>query len=407
MKSIVIPAVFLLKLACVTTNCLSADDPTANLPEWKMHTIDRSSTGADGVRLGDVDRDGRLDIATGWEEGGQIRIAFQPQLSEVATPWPSVVVGKVKSPEDAVFIDVDQDGWLDVVSCCEGKQQTVFVHLNPGTPEQVRNPSAWVTEPFLITNQHSRWMFCQPLNERQLVLGSKDPNGQICLLDSGVKPAVARLQKLRTAGWIMSLRTFDIDRDGDMDIVYSDRKGANSGVGWLENSGNDKWTDHQIGGAGMEVMFLDIAIVDQQIMIACNTRNQQIMLMTPRENVTQAWYVRRIAHPVNSGAGKAVAIGDLNGDGQFDLACTCGLAADKFGVYWLSDPGKTAETDKPQRWQFHDISGLKTGEKFDRIELLDIDHDGDLDLLTCEERDNLGVVWYENPLMSGGQLPSR
>ena len=38
------------------------------------------------------------------------------------------------------------------------------------------------------------------------------------------------------------------------------------------------------------------------------------------------------------------------------------------------------------------------GAKFDRIELVDLDDDGDLDLVTTEERDGLGVVWYENPV---------
>ena len=45
-----------------------------------------------------------------------------------------------------------------------------------------------------------------------------------------------------------------------------------------------------------------------------------------------------------------------------------------------------------------DISGTIEGVKFDRIETIDLDGDGDLDVLTCEERDNLGVIWYENPL---------
>ena len=31
------------------------------------------------------------------------------------------------------------------------------------------------------------------------------------------------------------------------------------------------------------------------------------------------------------------------------------------------------------------------------MQLLDLDADGDLDVITCEEVDNLGVVWYENP----------
>jgi len=57
------------------------------------------------------------------------------------------------------------------------------------------------------------------------------------------------------------------------------------------------------------------------------------------------------------------------------------------------------------QWVTHDLSG-PDGIKFDRIELMDVDGDGDLDLLTCEERHRskenpkltgLGVFWYENP----------
>ena len=41
--------------------------------------------------------------------------------------------------------------------------------------------------------------------------------------------------------------------------------------------------------------------------------------------------------------------------------------------------------------------GGQTGVKFDRIAPADLDGDGDMDLITCEERDQLGVIWYENP----------
>ena len=50
----------------------------------------------------------------------------------------------------------------------------------------------------------------------------------------------------------------------------------------------------------------------------------------------------------------------------------------------------------PRRTARRGLSG-PAGVKFDRIELRDLDGDGDLDLITCEERDNLGVFWYENP----------
>jgi hypothetical protein len=52
-------------------------------------------------------------------------------------------------------------------------------------------------------------------------------------------------------------------------------------------------------------------------------------------------------------------------------------------------------------WEWHNISGTE-GIKYDRIEIIDLDNDGDLDILTCEEKygknkQGLGVIWYKNP----------
>lgn len=382
----------LLSIVLILTHVanLQAED------SWPLHIIDASSRGADGVRLGDVDEDGRLDIVTGWEEGGKIRVCLQPLTAGVRKLWPSVRVGAVKSPEDAVFADVNGDGRLDVISCCEGKQQAIFFHLNPGK-DRILQAGAWKTELVKASKDASRWMFCEPLNDGTLIFGSKNPNGQISVFDSASK----QFRRLRSCGWIMSLRGIDVDHDGDHDVVYSDRKGDHRSVGWLENPGDAdaEWPDHLIGGKGQEVMFLDIAETNEQLRIACNTRDGHILDFTPTQDIRSPWSVTRIAHPPNSGLGKAVAFADVDQDGRVDLVCTCGLAENKFGAFWLQQPDTpaTANDEEPQAWKFHDISGTKRGIKFDRIEMLDIDSDGDLDLLTCEERDNLGVIWYENP----------
>ena len=97
--------------------------------------------------------------------------------------------------------------------------------------------------------------------------------------------------------------------------------------------------------------------------------------------------------PDGCGSGKGVAVADINLDGALDVVFTCEHATDgKSGVRWLSYRNSVLDSV----WQDHEISGPE-GVKFDRIELMDLDHDGDQDVITCEERDNLGVIWYENP----------
>lgn len=80
---------------------------------WEMHTIDASSNGADGVKLADINNDGLLDITTGWEEGGITKLYLNPGKSKVKNLWPAVIVGQTPSVEDAVFMDMNNDGILD------------------------------------------------------------------------------------------------------------------------------------------------------------------------------------------------------------------------------------------------------------------------------------------------------
>lgn len=109
-------------LVLLGATALHADPPNDNGP-WKRHTIDATSRGADGAKLADVNGDGLPDITTGWEEGGLIRVYLNPGPVKAKRPWPAVTVGRVGSPEDAVFVDLDGDGALDVVSSCEGSVQ--------------------------------------------------------------------------------------------------------------------------------------------------------------------------------------------------------------------------------------------------------------------------------------------
>ena len=392
--------------------CLCPDLLTGLAKPWKRHTIDSSSKaagklGADGVRLADVNGDGLLDITTGWEQGGAIVVYQNPGPAKARAAWPSVTVGRVVSPEDAMFIDLDNDGNLDVVSSCEGHARTMYIHWSPPKRGDYWNLSAWRTEAIPATKGKQLWMFAAPARldcrgAAELFVSSKGGNASIGFLVRKDPDSLARdaggfeYVKLRSAGWIMSLEPLDMDGDGDTDLIYSDRRGANRGVGWLENPGSatirkpTAWKDHLLGGQGKEVMFLDAADLDgdDDTDIVCTTRSQQLLIF---KKADMKWDVDTLPNPYGLPHGKAVAIGDVNGDGRPDLVHTTNTGGNRKvpGVSWLEQ----AES----KWAVHNIGG-SVGVKFDLIELVDLDKDGDLDAITCEESDNLGVFWYENPL---------
>jgi hypothetical protein len=367
--------------------------------------IDNTSRGADGVRLADVNGDGRLDIVTGWEQGGVIRVYQHPGLSRAAQRWPAVTVATVASPEDAVFVDLDGDGRLDVASCSEGQRRTVQFHFAPRQPERYLTGPTWQSLTVSCTAREQMWMYALPMEidgqrGMDLVVGSKQAGGAIGWLQS---PQDARdvsqwsYHRLRDAGWIMSLEAHDMDGDGDRDVLASDRKQSRRGVFWLENPGvmqarqHGVWKEHAIGGNDREVMFLARGRIGNRssASVACAVSGGELTLFHASGG---KWTSEEIPLPKGYGTGKAVAIGDLDGDGDGDLAFTCENAKGRLaGVGWFEFTG---QEDRP--WQEHALGGPE-GVKFDRIELVDQDGDGDLDLLTCEEAENLGVVWYENP----------
>jgi hypothetical protein len=384
---------------------------------WPRHTIDPADKaagklGADGVRLGDFNDDGLLDITTGWEQGGAIVVYQNPGPAKAKSAWPSVTVGRVASPEDAVFADLDGDGNLDVISSCEGRERTMYVHWAPAKRKDYLKSNAWVTEAIPATKQKQSWMFAEPaqIDGRggvDLFVSSKGANGSIGWLrvdpptSSGRDAGALKFVKLRSAGWIMTLKALDMDGDGDSDLLFSDRKGDKRGVNWLENPGGteaaspEKWTEHIIGGKEHEVMFLSVGDLnhDGARDIVCPTRNGEILLFEGNGN---GWKIHSTPNPFGVPHGKAVAIGDIDNDGRNDLfhVTNTGRNREFPGATWMSQ-----RPDRPwsAKWNVTDVSG-SVGVKFDLVELVDLDGDGDLDAITCEEVDNLGVFWFENPL---------
>lgn len=377
-----------------------------------MHTIDNSYIGADGARP-----DPRAGLEPGefavvWEQSGLTALYTPRRASAAACVWPFEFVGATPSAEDAVAADIDGDGDRDVLVCMEGLERRVTAFINDENAGFVEH--TFDLPPF-------KWMVGAPMDldadgRADLVVGGRfvtqNTQGAMAWLQPGENAAAFNEWNERIiadAGWPMALLAMDMDGDGDDDIVVADRFGATRGLKWVENPAPNfdrtPWNTHFIGLATRRARAVAAADMDGDGDIdfiapyerVNNTPHGMIYL----ENTGAGWTETPLPMPATIGVPKAIVIEDFNLDGRLDFALTCELAYDPLigvCVYVAGEDG----------WIIEDVSG-PAGCKFDVLTAVDLDDDGDLDLVTTEEGDNgalpaLGVIWYENPVRRPGPI---
>lgn len=401
-----------LLLCAIVSRSISLATAADRGAPWPIHIIDDSSRGADGVRLSDIDGDGLQDAVTGWEQGGVTRVYLNPGHAKSKQTWPAVTVSKTPSAEDAVFADLDGDGATDVVSCCEGSEQAIHLAWSPSKKKDILDDDKWTQEALPIAKGMTRWMFAEPAqidgkHGVDFFAGGKGNSEIGCFLAprNGRDLAEWQWKPFAKLGWVMSIVAVDMDGDGDLDCLISDRKGDLRGVRWFANPGpgkaaSGKWRETLVGGRDVEDMFLKVADLDLDglddiVMAAKKTR---IVWWRRLDATGTKWEERDVLYPPDAGGAKAVAVGDLDGDGDQDVVMSCESATPPLsGIVMLRNDG--VGDGGEIKWTDREVSG-PTGIKYDRIELIDLDGDGDLDLMTCEERHEgrgLGLFWHENP----------
>ena len=150
-------------LAIAIVGALTVSSLSAQNTMWNRHVIDSTYSGADGVKLADVNHDSLPDITTGWEEGGYTKVYVHPGFDLVKQKWPSVNVGRTPSVEDAVFIDLDNDGAMDVVSSTEGDNKKMYFNWAPNNANDYLHAEKWTTQVLPASKIDLQWMYAVPL----------------------------------------------------------------------------------------------------------------------------------------------------------------------------------------------------------------------------------------------------
>lgn len=346
---------------------------------WPMHVIKAGLLGADGTA-----DNAALDIVSAWEQSGKATRSSYPGANLAAQPWPTQTLTATVGAEDAIYADVDADGSEDVVIGSEAKKLRIYWGPAFTTSLTITTPDRLLSLAFM---------------DGKIVTGGKVSPCGVALWTPGPNPRAAAgwvRTQISESGWVMNMIPLDVDVDGDLDLLLSDRDYVTysngtrrydlQGARWLEAPA---WTNHSVGvpeGSHKMVSVADLDgdgaldVIDTRSSATVNTTTLQ------RSSDWLSWVGTVIPQPSGVGQVHATAPADINHDGALDLFLTYSNAGgDLSGVVWLEAPN----------WTRHEVSGA-LGEKFDNALARDLDGDGDLDVVTSEQIEIQSVVWYEN-----------
>lgn len=193
------------------------DDFHLTGPDWQVGTVGQISSGADKIRMADVDRDGLVDVVVRSSAGNLIQAFRGPPGATTAPlrniPWQVYTLAEFTDRTPAAFAlgDIDGDGQNDLVASATG----ALAWFDAGAAQTVYDP--WVENLIL---------------DEQAATTSTSATATV----PGTAPAAT------AAGTVInSVLAADIDGDGDTDIVVTldrtDRSGlTNDALAWFRNN---------------------------------------------------------------------------------------------------------------------------------------------------------------------------
>lgn len=405
---------------------------------WKEHLIDGPDvsgvplSGGDGLVMADLDMDGHQDILSVHEgdtaaDGiprGYIRLAFgsgDPDTWELVTLAEGPDAG---AAEDVAVGDLNGDGWPDVMAACELAHLIYF--QNPG--KQVRTGS-W--EKLLLPGTLGRGSFIR------VFIADFDNDGRLEVTspNKGSQHPGLKTSRLHPISWFQvtgdpldgnswkeheltrvdipeNARPYDLDRDGDLDIIGGSR--GEERIMWFENIGASPpvFLEHAIRirkeGKNVPVTGVNIDFHDfnhdglPDIVIFVSPLKSNFGWIAQPQDPADDWEFTRIG-TVSPDHLMGVVLADINDDGHPDVMTGAYSSSprtkdgdktvnDVLGrLAWFENPGSTYGP-----WIRHDFSRRIRG-MYDKFIPLDMDHDGDTDFVTT--RGNSfpydGVLWLE------------
>ena len=408
---------------------------------WREHIIDDPKiagfalSGSDGLVMGDIDRDGFEDIVSVHEfdaeydsashvpgfvapAEGHVRVAFG---SEDPDLWFNITIAEgsdAPAPEDVVIVDLNFDGYLDVVAAAE-LSHLIYLQ-NPGPTARQDD---WPRLILPMTQGRGSYIrvFAGDFDGDGIPeltapnKGAQSPGPDDYLRSTPVEIHKLVGDPLEASSWKRSelgsysvpqnAEPIDLDSDGDLDIIVGSR--GEGRLIFFENNDEETldFSEHAIGivGSSMSGFNLEYADLNGDGRLDIIGRGSNgltwIEQPTPIDNAWNAFTIGTLSPDSITG----MEVADIDNDGDVDIIAGSYSrgprtsdgnvsTTDALGrLAWFENPG-----DAKLEWHRHDISRRKRG-MFDKFIARDVDEDGDVDFIGTRGNSAPfdGVFWLE------------
>jgi VCBS repeat protein/IPT/TIG domain-containing protein len=353
-----------------------------------------------GVNAADFDLDGKPDVAvchaSGYINADHVAIFKNNSIAGKLSFLPKELINSANGPLNSVTGDLDGDGKLDLMVANAMDGQNLSVYRNASTGNSISFEKEIL---FSLTGPDANFVACTDVDadgkpdiivvsayaRTAYVYRNTSTIGQL----SFVKVAVA------VPDYVQGITAADMDLDGKPDLILLAQPNFNSLRGVIVRNvstpGNIAFEAAQIFQTGPDPRDMAVGDIDG---------DGRMDIIVPGGNFSNTIsIVRNLSIPgkismgskidlVTIGTPKAVAIGDMNGDGKPDILASFGDVS-KIAIY--------PNTSSPGNFSFDKEIELNTTAKVNSICISDLDSDQRPDIVVSNE--NAGSIsFFRNKL---------